>query len=72
MKKIIKNLLLIIFAFAIQQVSAQKKEVKSNKDLSVISFSTETLQPDDTASVSAWMKNVAKAELPHTYGTAKR
>lgn len=65
MKKNIRFLLLILFALSIQQTSAQKKEIKSNKDLPALSFSTELLQPDDEASVDAWIKNAATIELPH-------
>ena len=65
MKKIIKHLLLLTFVCAIQQTSAQKKEITSDKDLPVLSFSTATLQTDDAASVDTWMKNVAAIELPH-------
>jgi|GEM_PF-96285 len=65
MKKIINFLLLIIPVFALQQASAQKKEVKFYADLPVLSVSTESLQPVDEANINAWMKNVAATELPH-------
>jgi hypothetical protein len=64
-KNIINHLLLITFVFTTQQTSAQTKEINSNKDLPLLTFSTETLQPDNPASVEAWMKNVAVVELPH-------
>lgn len=65
MKNIINHLLLITLVFTTQPTSAQTKEINSNKDLPLLTFSTETLQSDDPASVDAWMKNVAALELPH-------
>lgn len=65
MKIIIKTLLLSIFVLSIQQTWAQKKEIKSYMDYPALNFSTDDLQPDDSASVNAWMKKVAEKELPH-------
>lgn len=65
MKKVIHFFLPVVFALAVQQTLAQKKEIKSLSDLPSLSFSTENLDPSDSASVHAWLKGVAATEAPH-------
>ncbi len=65
MKRAINFLLLVSFVFSVQNTFAQKKEIKSNADLPVLTFSTATLQTADTNSANIWLKNIATIELPH-------
>ena len=61
MKRSFNFLLMISFVFSVQNTFAQKKEIKSNADLPVLTFSTATLQTSDTNSVNIWLKNIAIA-----------